>query len=54
MSVAFGENCHVVELLAMTKGRAVLPFASLESVNNLCEKYILPGGLLLTENQELN
>ena len=33
------EDCHVVELLAMTNGRALLPLASLQSVNNLYGKY---------------
>ncbi|MCI0872459.1 MAG: hypothetical protein J4O07_11680, partial [Chloroflexi bacterium] len=44
-------DCHVVELLAMTNGRALLPLASLQSVNNLYGKYIqllsLNGGRIL-------
>ena len=29
------EDCHVVELLAMTNGRALLPLAYLRTVNNV-------------------
>ena len=34
------EDCHVVELLAMTNGRALLPLASLQTVNNVRRQYI--------------
>ncbi|MCI0833748.1 MAG: hypothetical protein J4N66_03160 [Chloroflexi bacterium] len=33
-------DCHVVELLAMTNGRALLPLASLQTVNNVRGQYI--------------
>ena len=33
------EDCHVVELLATTERRALLPLASLQSVNNLYGNY---------------
>ena len=33
------EDCHVVELLAMTERRAQLPLACLQSVNNLYGNY---------------
>ncbi len=33
------EYCHVVELLAMTKGRALLPPCSLQSVNDIYSQY---------------
>ncbi len=33
------EDCHVVELLAMTNGRAPLQLASLQTVNNVRGQY---------------
>ena len=33
------EDCHVVELLAMTNGRALLPLAYLQTVNDVRGQY---------------